>query len=63
MLSGIGFLGMLTATIATFFLKGNNSRSYKNQTIEDIKARLDNFDELNIEDINNIHNVLIALKK
>ncbi|WP_253200725.1 potassium channel family protein [Clostridium sp. CF012] len=63
MLTGIGFLGMLTATIATFFLKGNDSTSYKNQTIEDIKARLDNFDELNIEDINNIHNVLIALKK
>lgn len=63
MLTGIGFLGMLTATIATFFLKGNDNISYKNQTIEDIKTRLDNFDELNIEDINNIHNVLIALKK
>ncbi|MCB2312093.1 potassium channel family protein [Clostridium tagluense] len=63
MLTGIGFLGMLTATIATFFLKRNGSTSYRNQAIEDIKARLDNFDELNIEDINNIHNVLIALKK
>ena len=63
MLVGIGFLGMLTGTIATFFLKKNYSTSFKSQTIEDIKERLDNFDELNIEDINNIHNVLIALRK
>ena len=63
MLVGIGFLGILTATIATFFLKKNYSTSFKSQTIEDIKTRLDNFDELNIEDINNIYNVLVALKK
>jgi voltage-gated potassium channel len=63
MLVGIGFLGMLTATIATFFLKRNYNTSFKSQTIEDIKTRLDNFDELNIEDINNIYNVLVALKK
>ena len=63
MLTGIGFLGMLTATIATFFLKRDDSISYKSQTIIDIKMRLDNFDELNIEDLNKIHNVLVALKK
>lgn len=63
MIVGIGFLGMLTGTIATFFLSKNGSTPFKNQTIEDIKTRLDNFDELNIEDIENIHNVLIALKK
>ncbi|PRR84069.1 potassium channel family protein [Clostridium vincentii] len=63
MIVGIGFLGMLTATIATFFLNRNNSTNFKNQTIEDIKTRLDNFDELNIEDIDDIYNVLRALKK
>ena len=63
MLTGIGFLGMLTGTIATFFLSKNDSTGFKSQTIEDIKMRLDNFEELNIEDINNIYNVLIALKK
>ena len=63
MFTGIGFLGMLTATMATFFLKKSDSTGYKGQTIEDIKTRLDNFDNLSIEDINNIHNVLIALKK
>lgn len=63
MVVGIGFLGMLTGTIATFFLSKNDSTTFKSQTIEDIKSRLDNFDELNVEDINNIYNVLIALKK
>ncbi|MGV8980600.1 potassium channel family protein [Clostridium sp.] len=63
MLVGIGFLGMLTGTIATFFLTKKDSTTFKSQTIEDIKTKLDNFDELNIEDINNICNVLIALKK
>lgn len=63
MIVGIGFLGMLTGTIATFFLNKNYSKNFKNQTIEDIKTRLDNFEELDVEDINNIYNVLIALKK
>jgi len=63
MLVGIGFLGMLTATIATFFLSKSNNTNYKRQVIEDIKTRLDNFDELNTEDIDNIYSVLIALKK
>lgn len=63
MLTGIGFLSMLTGTIATFFLNKNNSTSYKNQVIEDIKVKLDSFDEMSIEDINNIYEVLKALKK
>ena len=63
MLVGIGFLGMLTGTIATFFLNKNHNTKFKSQTIEDIKTRLDNFEELNIDDINNIYNAIIALKK
>jgi len=63
MLVGIGFLGMLTATIATFFLSKSNNTNYKSQVIEDIKTRLDNFDKLNTEDIDNIYSVLMALKK
>lgn len=62
MLVGIGFLSMLTGTIATFFLRKTNSTNYKNETIEDIKSKLDNFNELSIEDIDNIHKVLKALK-
>jgi voltage-gated potassium channel len=40
---GIGFLGMLTGTIATFFLNKNDNTTFKNQTFEYIKTRLDNF--------------------
>lgn len=63
MLVGIGFLSMLTGTISTFFLSKNSSTGYKCQTIEDIKAKLDNFDELSTEDINDIYKVLKALKE
>ena len=62
MLVGIGFLGMLTGTISTFFLRKNTNTSYKNQTIEDIKTKLDNFDDLSSQDINDIYKVLKALK-
>lgn len=65
MLVGIGFLSMLTGTISTFFLNKNNSKnhtSYKNDVIENIKSRLDNFDELSSEDIENIYRTLKALK-
>lgn len=62
MLVGIGALGMLTGTIATYFLSRNNNTSYKYQTIEDIKTKLDNFDELSIDDIDDIYKVLKALK-
>ncbi|MBC2580113.1 potassium channel family protein [Clostridium sp. DJ247] len=63
MLVGIGFLSMLTSTISTFFISGNNSTSYKNETIDNIKTKLDNFDELDIEDIEEICKILKALKE
>lgn len=62
MLVGIGFLSMLTGTISTFFLQ-RKSTSYKNDVIENIKNRLDNFDELNSDDIENIYKTLKALKE
>jgi voltage-gated potassium channel len=62
MLIGIGFLSMLTGTIATFFIS-NNKASYKNESIQQIISRLDNFSSLSIEDINDIHSVLLALKQ
>lgn len=63
MLVGIGFLSMLTGTIATFFLSKSNSTSYKSEAIENIKTKLDNFDNISIDDINDICDVLKALKK
>lgn len=62
MLVGIGFLSMLTGTISTFFLQAK-STSYKNDVIENIKNRLDNFDELNPDDIEYIYKTLKALKE
>ena len=62
MLVGIGFLAMLTGTIATYFLDKSN-KNFKNETIEIIKLKLDNLDELSAKDIDDIYNILIALKK
>lgn len=64
MIVGIGFIGMLTGTIATFFIKNIDKKcSYKEKVIEDIKNQLDNIDELTYEDIKDINNVLEALIK
>ncbi|SFH55617.1 voltage-gated potassium channel [Tindallia magadiensis] len=64
MLVGIGFIGMLTGTIATYFLgEGSNKKeSYKQQTINSIKEQIDNIDNLTHEDVENIISVLRALK-
>ncbi len=64
MLVGIGFIGMLTGTISTYFLtKRNKGLSYKEEVIEDIKHRLDNIDNMSIEDIDSIGCILKALKQ
>ncbi|MDP4146101.1 MAG: potassium channel family protein [Bacillota bacterium] len=62
MLIGIGFVSMLTGTIATFFLN-KKCTSYKDHVVEDIKNKLDDFEELSIEDINDMYKILVALKK
>lgn len=62
-LVGIGFIGMLTGTISTFFINKQNGKStYKEKVIEDIKCRLDEFEDLSIDDIDDIYNVLKSLK-
>ena len=63
MLIGIGFIGMLTGTIATFFINNKVSdRSLKGNTIEGIKNSLNDFDSLSDEDIDNIYKILKSLK-
>lgn len=64
MLIGIGFIGMLTGTIATFFLndKNENKGSYKDSIVNDAKTKLDNFDSLSKEDLKHMFNVLERLK-
>ena len=63
MITGLGFVGMLSGTIATYFLaekKGKNS--YRGSVIEDIKDKLDKFDDLSSEELDDICLVLKSLK-
>ncbi|MCR3760281.1 ion transporter [Clostridium felsineum] len=62
MLVGIGFLSMLTGTISTFFITKQTKTSYKNEVIENIKSKLDDFDKLTDEDLNDIYKILKSLK-
>lgn len=64
MISGIGFISMLTGTISTFFLsKHTNKVTFRNETLENIKGKLDDFDNLSNEDIEDIYLVLKSIKK
>ena len=63
MITGISFIGMLTGTIATYFIrKPIEDHSYKNEAIQTIRTRLIDFDKLSIEDVKGICIVLEALK-
>ena len=64
MIVGIGFVGLLTATIATFFLTNSKKQknTYKNDIIDNIKIRLDDFDSITKEELKDIFNVLKILK-
>ena len=63
MLVGIGFIGMLTGTIATYFLsEKENNKSFKEEIIDSIKDKLDNFDDLTNDDISDICAILKSLK-
>ena len=63
MLIGIGFIGMLTGTIATFFIKNEvHNGTFKENTIESIRISLNDFDNLSSEDIDNIYKILKSLK-
>ncbi|GAQ17982.1 ion transporter [Oceanobacillus picturae] len=59
MVIGVGLIGMITGSITTFFIKGNNQ---KNPQLEFIKGRLDHFEELNDDEINELINMLYRLK-
>lgn len=64
MLVGIGFVGMLTGTIATYFLSDRKKeQSYKNEVIETIKIKLNDFESLSREDLEDMHKVLLSLKE
>ena len=63
MLVGIGFVGMLTGTIATYFLNyKEKDKSYKKEAIEAIQEKLNDFDHLSKEDLEDMHKTLMSLK-
>jgi len=63
MLIGIGFIGMLTGTIATFFInKKDEKTSFKDDTLEMIKQKLNDFNNLTFEEVEDICTVLKSLK-
>ncbi|WP_297637265.1 potassium channel family protein [uncultured Clostridium sp.] len=65
MIIGIGFLSMLTGTIATFFIGNNNKpQTFKDETLEMISNKLKNdFDSIDNDELDSIFNILKTLKK
>lgn len=65
MIIGIGFLSTLTGTISTYFINSCSNQeklNYRDEVLKQTIDRLSQFDDLSVEDINNIHKVLLALK-
>ena len=63
MIVGLGFVGMLSGTIATYFLSQNKIKnSYRDIVLEDIKDKLDSFDDLSSDELDDICLVLKSLK-
>jgi voltage-gated potassium channel len=65
MLIGIGFIGMLTGTIATYFLskKKAGKRTYREDVLQGIKESLNDFDTMSKEDIFIMYQVMLSLKQ
>ena len=63
MIVGLGFVGMLSGTIATYFLSEKKIKnSYRDIVLEDIKDKLDSFDDLSSDELDDICLVLKSLK-
>ena len=66
MITGVTFMGVLTGTISTYFLRKDRERNkgdYKYEAIEEIKERLDDFDNLSRGELEIITKVLLSLKE
>lgn len=65
MIIGIGVIGVITTSLTLYIVgeKKSIKKTYKEKVIEDIKIMLDNFDDLTIEDIDNILKILKTLKE
>ncbi len=64
MLTGIGFLGILTGTISSFFIKENKveNLTYKESVVADIRTKLKDFENLNKDELEDMFKVLKGLK-
>lgn len=64
MIIGISFLGMLTGTISTYFITSKVGKSsFKEDIVANIKAKLDDIDNLSDKDIDDIHKAIKSLKE
>jgi len=69
MIIGIGFLSMVTGSIATFFVdkvldkKGHKGKSVTDEQLEFIKTKLDNMENLRYEEIIAINEITLSLWK
>lgn len=64
MIIGIGVIGVITTSLTLSLIGGRKGfkKTYKDKVIDDVKSMLDNYDELTIEDIDNIAKILKSLK-
>ena len=67
MVFGIGFIGVTTSTIAAYTINNDirkrRNRNFKDNTIEFIKYRIDDLDNLSDEELENIYKTLRVLKE
>ena len=64
MIIGIGIIGVITTSLTLSIIGGRKGfkRTYKDRVIDDVKSMLDNYDELTVDDIDNIAKILKSLK-
>lgn len=64
MLSGIGAVGSLISTFTIHILENNKRKKpYEEIVVDELKNRLDDFNNLTCEDLNTIHEILLKLKQ
>lgn len=61
MIVGIGLIGSLTSTLTSFFME-RQKKGIKNSMIDSVKSELDRFDELTVEEVDDICRILKSMK-
>lgn len=67
MIFGIGFIGVTTSTIAAYIInkdiRKREIRTFRDETIEFIKFKIDNLDNISDEELDNIYKTLRVLRE